>query len=167
MRYVSIAAGFLSLCWNMSSFGQQSSSCTGPQLGTWRLQSFKTRYLDNGETTEPFGAHPTGYLSYGRDCRMYAILAEEKRKLPAGAVPSDAEKIALFTGFVAYAGTYTIEGDQVTHHVDVSWNEAWTGTGQVRRFRIAGKVLYIESVPAKNFRDGRLSSSSLVWIKVE
>jgi hypothetical protein len=42
-----------------------------------------------------------------------------------------------------------------------------TGTGQVRRFRIAGKVLYIESVPAKNFRDGRLNSSSLVWIKVE
>ena len=167
MRRALIAAALLSLCWSPCSVAAQSGSCSGPQLGTWRLQSFKTRYLDTGETTEPFGAHPSGYLCYGPDCRMYAILAEQKRKPPAAIVPTDAEKIELFAGFVAYAGTYTIDGNTVTHHVDVSWNEAWTGTGQVRRFRIAGKVLYIESVPAKNFRDGRLSSSSLVWMKVE
>jgi len=167
MRRALITAALLSLCWSPCSVAAQSRSCSGPQLGTWRLQSFKTRYLDTGETTEPFGAHPSGYLSYGPDCRMYAILAEQKRKPPAAIVPTDAEKIELFAGFVAYAGTYTIDGNTVTHHVDVSWNEAWTGTGQVRRFRIAGKVLYIESVPAKNFRDGRLSSSSLVWMKVE
>ena len=163
MRRTSLPAACLAVFWSMSSVGEQPVSCAGPQLGTWKLQSLKTRYLDNGET----GAHPTGYLSYGRDCRMYAILAQDKRKPPSGVVPTDAEKVGLFGGFVAYAGTYTIDGDTVTHHVDVSWNEAWTGTGQVRHFSIAGKVLHIESVPAKNFRDGRLSSSSLVWIKVE
>jgi hypothetical protein len=167
MKRASIAAVCLSLLLSMSSFGQQAHSCTGPQLGTWKLQSVTTRYLDTGVTSESYGAHPVGYLSYGPDCRMYAIIAQENRKPPAGVVPTDAEKIELFGGFIAYAGTYTIDGDRVSHHVDVSWIEAWTGTTQVRQFKIADKVLHIQSIPAKNPRDGRLSSSLLVWTKVE
>src|SRR5205823_4157996 len=71
-------------------------------------------YLETGQTAEPYGVHPTGYLSYGRDCRMYAIIVREKRKPPAGVVPTDAEKLELFGGILAYAGTYTIEGDKVS-----------------------------------------------------
>jgi Lipocalin-like domain len=104
-------------------------------------------------------------LSYGPHCRRYAIIAQQNRKPPAGVVPTDAEKLELFGGFVACAGTYTIDRDGVSHHVDVSWIEARTGTTRVRRFKIAGKVLRIQSIPAENPRDGRLSSSSLVWTK--
>jgi len=77
--------------------------------------------------------------------------------------PTDPEKIALFTGMGAYAGTYTIEGDKVSHHVDVSWNEAWTGTTQVRQFRIDGNTLQIR---AEDSLDGRLGTATLVWTKV-
>ena len=35
--------------------------------------------------------------------------------------------IVLFDGMGSYAGTYTIEGDKVSHHVDISWIESWTG----------------------------------------
>jgi len=135
-------------------------------LGTWKLKSFTTEYLDNGEIVQPYGTRPAGYLSYGSDGRMYAIVASEHRKAPAGIVPTNAEKMALFDGFAAYSGTYTTDGDKVRHHVDVSWNEAWTGTTQLREFRIMGRRLKIRSMPAKDPLDGRLSSSTAVWTKV-
>jgi hypothetical protein len=28
---------------------------------------------------------------------------------------------------VAYAGSYSVDGDKVTHKIDVSWNQAWNG----------------------------------------
>lgn len=101
-----------------------------PLLGTWKLQSFTTEYQDTGQKTEPYGTRPSGYLSYGADGRMYVIVVGESRKPPTAVVPTNAETIALFNGMAAYAGTYTIEGDMVSHHVGVSWIEAWTGTTQ-------------------------------------
>lgn len=137
-----------------------------PLLGTWKLQSFTTEYQDTGQKIEPYGTHPGGYLSYGADRRMYVIIAGEGRKPPTQVVPTRAETIELFNGMAAYAGTYTIEGDQVSHHVDVSWIEAWTGTTQVRRFRIEGNSLHIRSVAAPDPIDGRFSSSTAVWTRV-
>lgn len=151
----------------MSAVSQQQRTCAGPHVGTWKLESLKSRDIETGETTEPYGAHPIGYLSYGPDCRMYAIIARQNRKPPAAVVATDPERIELFAGVAAYAGTYTIKGDQVSHHVDVSWNEAWTGTTQVRQFKIEGNTLQIRSAPAKNPLDGRLSSATLIWIKVQ
>ena len=145
----------------------QPRTCASPLLGTWKLQSFLTEYLDTGEKVESFGTHPRGYLSYSADCRMYAIVVREGREPPKEVVPTDAEKVALFAGIVAYAGTYTIDGDKVSHHVDVSWNESWTGTTQVREFRIDGNSLRIHSVPAKDPLDGRLNSATLIWTKVQ
>ena len=75
-------------------------TCGRPLLGTWKLQSFTTEYQDTRQTTEPLGAHPSGYLSYGADCRMSAILVGEGRKPPAGDVPTDAEKLELFLSLI-------------------------------------------------------------------
>jgi len=137
-----------------------------PLLGTWKLQSFRMEYQDTGETVEPYGAHPGGYLSYSADGRMHAIVVRDGRTPPSGDVPSDAEMIELFTGMGAYAGTYTIEGDRVNHHVDVSWIEAWTGTTQVRQFKIEGESLHIRSIAAPDPLDGRSSASTVVWTRV-
>jgi hypothetical protein len=146
---------------------QERQNCTGPQLGTWKLQSFTTEDLATGQKTNLFGAHPSGYLSYGPDCRMYAILVKEGRKAPTDLVPTDAERVDLYSGFISYAGTYSIEGDRVSHRIDASWNQSWTGTTQVRQFRIDGKYLYIKTLPAKNPLTGKESTSVLVWVKVE
>ena len=135
-------------------------------VGTWRLQSFTLAYADAGETVEPFGAHPDGYLGYGSDGRMYAIIVHENRGRPSD-LPSDAEKILLFSGMAAYAGSYTVDGDVVSHHVDISWIETWTGTTQLRKFRVEGNLLHIESPVAKDPLDGRMSSAVLVWSKIQ
>jgi hypothetical protein len=142
-------------------------TCTGPQLGTWKLQSFTDEDLVTGQKTDPFGAHPGGYLNYGPDGRMYGILVNDGRKAPDALIPTDAERIDLYSGLIAYAGTYHIEDDKVIHHIDISWNQAWTGTTQVRQFRIDGNVLYIRTLPAKNPLTGNETSAVLVWTKVE
>jgi len=98
---------------------------------------------------------------------MYAILIKENRKAPAALVPTDAERVDLYGGLVAYAGAYTVDGDKVSHHIDASWNQAWTGTTQVRQFRIDGNTLHIRTLPAKSAITGRQSVSELVWTKVQ
>ena len=150
-----------------SGMAQPRSQCSGPQIGTWSLQSFTSEDLATGKKTDLFGAHPSGFITYGPDCRMHAILVQEGRKAPAALVPTDPERVDLYGGFIAYAGAYTIEGDRVSHHIDASWNEAWTGTTQVRRFRIDGTSLHITTLPGKGPLDGRESTSVLIWKKVE
>lgn len=141
--------------------------CSGPQLGTWKLQSFVSQELTTGQKSEPLGAYPIGYLSYGSDCRMQVIITRNGRKAPANLVPTDAERIELYSGLEAYAGTYSIEGDIVSHHIETSWNQAWTGTTQSCHFKIDGRTLRIENAPAKSVFDGREGTAVLVWTKVE
>jgi hypothetical protein len=74
------------------------------------------------------GPHPSGYLIYGADGRMMVIFLHSDRKKPVGAVPMPAESEKLLKGLVSYTGTYTVQVDTIVHHVDVSWNESWTGT---------------------------------------
>ncbi len=164
----SIVAAYCSLfLGSMDASGQGHQSCTGPHLGTWKLLSYTTEDLATGQKTNLLGAHPSGFLGYGSDCRMYAILIKDGRRAPATSVSTDAELIDLYSGLISYAGSYSIKGDEVRHFIDASWNQSWTGTTQVRRFRINDNHLYITTPPAKNPLTGKESSSVLVWSKVD
>jgi len=163
MRRLILAFACVCIFASASSLAEQ---CTGPQLGTWRLLSVTDRDPETGEITAPYGLYPTGFLSYTADCRVYAIIVREHRTAPVATVATDAEKIALYEGLVAYSGTYKIDGSTVSYHVDASWNEAWTGGTQVHQFRIDGTTLFTESPPARNPRDGRITSTSLIWTRV-
>jgi len=55
----------------------------------------------------------------------------------------------------------------VVHDVEISWNESWNNTRQVRPFRIEGKRLIITTLPSKDPVDGTLSTLSVVWGKQE
>ena len=167
MKHTAVIACCMLCAASVQAIGQERQNCTGPQLGTWALQSNTTEDLATGEKAELFGAHPRGYISYGPDCRMSAILIKDGRKAPNSFLPTDAERVELYKGLVAYAGSYSIEGDKVSHHIDASWNQSWTGTTQVRQFRIEGKTLYLKTLPAKNPLTGKASSSVLVLVKVE
>src|SRR4029077_10253556 len=90
------------LLWSVSSAAQQHPTCVGPQLGTWALLSMETEDPETGEKHNLLGAHPSGYLSYGPDCRMSAILVKESRKGPAALVATDPESIELYRGLIAY-----------------------------------------------------------------
>jgi Lipocalin-like domain len=60
-----------------------------------------------------------------------------------------------------------VQPAKVIHHVDISWNEAWTGTDQVRFFKLDGNILTITTAPNKSPVDGRDGRTVLVWEKVK
>ena len=134
--------------------------------GTWRLVSFSIQVVETGESSDLFGDAPYGYLNYGRDGRMYAIIVKDKRPNPSDlAKITEQECIELFNTVIAYSGTFEVDGGRVHHNVDISWNENWTGTTQVRNFRIEGRRLII-SVDPQIGLDGRQATAVLTWEKV-
>jgi hypothetical protein len=77
--------------------------------------------------------------------RMQVIGTADVRCAPRDSTPSDEERVELYNTMFAYAGTYSFDARAVTHHVDISWNEAWTDTDQVRFYEIKGDTLNIIS----------------------
>jgi hypothetical protein len=88
------------------------------------------------------------------------------RPVPIGAVPSDRERTALYDTMFAYAGTYRVYGDKVIHRVDVSWNETWTGTEQIRLFEVSGNTLTL-STRITDPATGMESHYALIWEKLD
>src|SRR4051812_30308802 len=100
---------------------------TNPLLGTWELKSY-VAITETGEKSDPYGERPTGYLSYSADGRMHAIGIADGRAVSQRADPTDEERATLWNTMFAYAGSYTVDANKVMHHVDISWNQVWTGT---------------------------------------
>ena len=136
-----------------------------PILGTWKLQSLVFEVSATGERSSPFGDHPDGYLSYSADGRMYAIGVAGDRPKPRDVVPTDEEKVKLQGSMFAYAGTYTADAEKVVHHVDISWNQSWTGTDLVRFYKLDGDTLTIRTARAESAFDGEEGEFVLVWNK--
>jgi len=138
-----------------------------PVVGTWKLKSFAREVTATGEKINQYGEHPSGYLGYSADGRMYAVITADNRIKPSDVNLTDEQRVKLHQTLQAYAGTYTVQADRVIHHVDISWNEAWTGTDQVRFFKLDGNILTITTAPNKSPLDGREGRGVLVWEKVK
>jgi hypothetical protein len=160
-----VLPAFASLC-TVASASALSEQCSGPEIGTWRLLSFTSQDPETGEKTAPYGLYPTGFLSYTADCRMYVIIVREHRTAPAATAGNDAEKLALLEGLISYSGTYNIDGTNISHHVDASWNEVWTGSTQVGQVKLDGNTMYVQSPAQKNPRDGKVTSETLIWTRL-
>ena len=135
-----------------------------PVLGTWKLQSYVVT-AGTGERSTPYGEHPIGYLSYSADGRMQAIGTTKGRIVPLNPTLRDEERVALHETMFAYAGTYSLEAGKVTHHVDISWNEVWNGTDQMRFYEVKGTTLTLTS-RAIDPTSGREAQYVVVWEKV-
>jgi hypothetical protein len=127
-------------------------------VGTWKQVSYFTEELATGKRTALLGEHPKGYLIYTPEGRMIMLAVHETRS-PA---KTDGDRIDLHKNMFAYSGRYTIEGNKIIHHVDISSNEIWTGD-LVRYFNLDGDVLTIKTAPSKNVITGKESVSTLVW----
>ena len=110
-------------------------------LGIWKLVSFDTEFQATGERKAVYGKNPNGYIIFTSEGRMMVVITGEGRK-PAN---TDEDRAALLRTMFAYTGIYRIEADKFTTKVDVSWNEAWTGTDQVRFYKLDGNRLDIIS----------------------
>jgi hypothetical protein len=119
-------------------------------LGNWRMVSWQIEDLASGETRDALGPNPHGYITFTPDVRVMVLVLKADRAKPATLVPTPAEKLAL-----AYAGTFTSNAEKVVHHIDMSWNQSWSGTDQIRFLRLKGDSLTYVGAPAKNPMNGR------------
>ena len=122
-------------------------------LGAWRMTSWTYEIVGTGEKRDALGSDPRGWILYSPE-RVMVLVLKSDRKKPVGLVPTPEEKLALYDTMFAYSGTYTVNSDRVIHHLDMSWNEVWTGTEQLRFCKIEGNILTYTSAPAKNPLDG-------------
>ena len=126
--------------------------------GTWRLVSFQSTIVETGETEESFGKAPHGFI-------MVLVVQENRPRPPDFASFTEAMRAELLKTMVAYAGTFTFDGKTVIHHIDVSWNELWTGTNQLRNIQVEGRQLTISTNPEPRPSDGKITVSKLIWEK--
>lgn len=138
-------------------------AATDTLVGTWKMVSWKREVVATGESEEPLGPNPIGYLCYQSDGRMIVLEVSDTRTSPRGAVPTADEKRTLFDSMLSYAGTYELDEDKVVHHVDISWNQTWTGTEQVRYYRLDGDILTIRSAALADPLTGQEVVHRLVW----
>ena len=119
------------------------------------MLTWQREFADTGERLDALGADPVGFVSYSDDGRVHAIVVKRDRRVPKSVPPSANEKLALFDSMLAYAGTYTLHDDHVVHHVDASWNQAFTGTDLTRFYKLHGSTLEISAAPAPDPFTGR------------
>ncbi len=95
---------------------------------------------------------------------MTAIISYGGRKRFSSSDSSSApvkEQAEAFRTFVAYAGRYTLNGDNVIHHVEISSIQDWVDTDLVRSVKFEGEriVLVAPPMPA----GGKIQTFELIW----
>ena len=136
--------------------------------GTYRLISDTRKDLETGEVLYPYGKNPTGYIMYGKEGRMLVLVVGDERPKPASIAKATPEQqAALFRSMLAYGGTYKFDGKKIEHHIDISWNELWTGTVAIREVQKEGNRLIYTTGPAPLSGTGRKNIATLIWEKVK
>ena len=127
--------------------------------GSWKLTSWTIQVID-GEAAQPFGPNPKGRAVFTPDGFSAFMIARPDRK-PA---TNDADSAALLKSLMVYTGKFTIDGDKLTTNVDLSWNEIFTGTAQVRFFKLEGDKLSIRTAEqASAVYPGKKVVGTLTW----
>ena len=101
--------------------------------GTWLLADWQTE-IDGALGPGPF-EQGTGFIQYVEDGWMSAILSAGNRvrlDAPVLAMAESSDIAAVARRYVSYAGTWSVDGDQVLHTVELSLFPNWIGTTLVR-----------------------------------
>jgi hypothetical protein len=137
-------------------------------VGTWKLVSASASTPTGDKNDAPFGENPAGLITYAANGRVMVIVSHDGRVPLSGAdriaspVPERAE---AFATFFAYAGRYTVSGDRVIHHVEISSVQNWVNTDLVRTLSFSGNRLTLQTPPLSVA--GEVLTSELVWERVE
>jgi len=143
-----------------------ASSDASPLVGTWKQLS--GTMVEEGSSSERsnLSAAPNGFVNFSADGRLILLSTDSARKKPAGEVPTAAEAEALYRSMIAYAGTYKLAGNKVTYHLEATWNESWTGSKQVRFWKVEGDLLTITTPEIVNPLTGKRSVFKLTFRKI-
>lgn len=133
--------------------------------GHWRLAGW-TGIDERGAAVSHGGTDPRGDLIYLPSGRMAVQIEHDgrptfgSRELDAG---EDDARAEAYRTYIAYAGTWSLEGDDVVvHHVEVALHPDQAGMDKRRHFTLEGDLLSLQTQPLRT-RDGGVASSLLRW----
>ena len=151
----------------MASAVWSKSQAAESVVGSWRLVSWIEVETESKAAHAPFGDSPMGVITYTSDGHMSLIIADPKRKPATGPKANETEAADLYRTMVAYSGAYSVDGNKVTHNIEVSWNQAWNGTSQQRFIEVKDSQLTIKTPPIISPVSGKESIHTLVWEKIK
>ena len=117
-------------------------------IGAWTLLEWHVESSDSGRMAWPFGRDAQGLLVYAANGWMSATLSQRTRTaLSAASVrqADESSRARAVTEYLAYAGPWSIEADEVVHAVRLSLNPTLIGTTQRRRIELAGRELTLSA----------------------
>ncbi len=135
-------------------------------VGTWKLVSASS-VMSSGEQSAPYGTNPAGFLTYTEDGRVNALISYGGRKrlsvLSVGGASQALleEQAEAFRTFLAYAGRYTLSGDKVTHHIEVSSIQNYVDKDLIRSVRFEGDQIILVTPPTAV--NGKIQVVELPW----
>ena len=138
-------------------------------VGTWKLVSL-TETTKKGEVRAAYSwQNPAGLLTYTADGRMMAITTKGGRKPLSVSdnigAPAE-ERAEAFATMTAYAGSYTLNGNKVTHHIEVSSMPNAVNTDQVRVItNLKGNSLSLRTLTMVN-ASAEIAYRELVWERI-
>jgi Lipocalin-like domain len=136
-------------------------------VGTWKLLSASTRTSSGERDGAPYGVDPVGFLTYTGDGRVTALISYGGRKrlsvLPVGGgTPSQIEEQAeAFKTFLAYAGRYTLTGDKVIHHIEISSIQNYVDKDLARTVKFEDDRITLLTPPTSV--NGKIQTVELIW----
>ncbi len=135
-------------------------------VGTLRIASYTALDLITKDASHPQGKHPIGYLQYSPGGHM--VVFQSSGEISNAKPPfTDANKIAFYDAFVAYRGTYTVQGNTVIHHVVAACRPDWIGSGQIRHAELHGNTLTIKTAALILAATGKKVVVTLTWEREE
>ncbi len=144
-----------------------SAADENPYVGTWELISVKAIGADGSIDDAPYGPNPHGYITYTGDGYMTVLFSFGDRPHINGTwrtapAPDRAQAFATVLG---YAGTYSVDGDRMTHHVTVSTDPNRVGTSISRSIVLDEDTITL-TTPAIDLGESA-KRYSLTWRRVE
>jgi hypothetical protein len=133
-------------------------------VGTWKLVCASSTTPTGERNETPYGPSPVGFLTYGGDGRVTALISYGGRKslsVGGGTLSPLEEQAEAFKTFLAYAGRYTLSGEQVTHHIEISSIQNYVGKDLIRSVKFQGDQIVLVTPPTPV--NGKIQTVELIW----
>jgi len=102
-----------------------------------------------------------GLLTYTGDGRVTALISYGGRKSLSFGGGAPEEQAEAFKTFLAYAGRYTLSGDKVIHHIEISSIQNYVDKDLVRSVKFQGEQIILVTPPTPV--NGKIQSVELIW----
>jgi hypothetical protein len=133
-------------------------------VGTWKLVSASSTTSTGERSETPYGPDPAGFLTYTGDGRISTVISYGGRKpisFGREGLALMEEQAEAFKTFLAYAGRYTLSGDEVTHHVEVSSIQNYMNRDLVRSVKFQDDRIILVTPPTPV--NGKIQTVELTW----